>query len=390
MKALFVHSVRFVRTPDGRVFSEGQFSYAGWGRYLKYFDELIVVGRMSEREEAPVKWNLSSGPRITFIGTPDDHGKPLMQLQNGPSRRIIQGALGNCDALIVRQSILGWLAAEEAQRRGIPWAVEVVCSAWNSYWNYGTVLGKLYAPIAEWNSRRWIRRAEFVRYVTKRYLQELYPSKGLSVDVSDVWIKPLLEENEKIARLSQAYDEKKIVVIGLIGTLVNRYKGLHVALHAIRRLKAQGIKVHLRVLGNGYLDRWHKEAQDIGVADQLFLDGSLPSGDPVMKWLDGLDIYIQPSLTEGLPRGLIEAMGRALPALGSSCGGIPELLPAECLHRPGDDKTFAKQLARMIQDRSWRTQQAQRNFAEAKYYYADRIAAKYEMFWGQFVSHAKK
>jgi glycosyltransferase involved in cell wall biosynthesis len=120
------------------------------------------------------------------------------------------------------------------------------------------------------------------------------------------------------------------------------------------------------------------------------LEGCLPSGDPVFQWLDGLDIYIQPSFTEGLPRALVEAMSRGLPALGSTCGGIPELLPPECLHMPGDDKTLAAHLARMIQDKACRIQQARRNFSEAQNYYADRVEAKRDAFWHEFAEYVKR
>ena len=104
----------------------------------------------------------------------------------------------------------------------------------------------------------------------------------------------------------------------------------------------------------------------------------------------GLDLYVQPSLHEGLPRALIEAMSRGLPALASSCGGIPELLPPECLHRPGDDKALAKQLARMVQTPAWRMQQAERNFREARNYYRDRLESQRDAFWGRFAEEVMK
>ena len=393
MKTLFVHSARFVRIPDGNVFSNGQFPYRRWVRYLKHFDELTVICRMSDCAEAPPKWDLSSGARVTFAGTPDDHGKPLMQLQTGPSRQIIRRQMDDCDAVIVRQSALGWLAAREAQRRGIPWAVEVVGDAWDAYWNYGTLAGKLYAPISWWHSRRWVSRADFAIYVTHEYLQKRYPCRGLSSGVSDVEINPVPASvlEERISRWhAEQPDFSRTPAIGMIGSLFNRYKGLHVALRALRRLMNQGMPLHLHVLGNGKLEVWREEANQLGVGDLLHLDGCLPSGDPVMQWLDGLDIYIQPSFTEGLPRALIEAMSRGLPALGSSRGGIPELLPPKCLHRPGDDKALARQLALMVRDNSWRIEQAQRNFNKAQNYHSDRLEVERAAFWRQFAEHVRK
>lgn len=46
----------------------------------------------------------------------------------------------------------------------------------------------------------------------------------------------------------------------------------------------------------------------------------------VFEKLDVADIYIQPSLQEGLPRAVVEAMSRGCPVIGARTGGIPELI----------------------------------------------------------------
>lgn len=63
---------------------------------------------------------------------------------------------------------------------------------------------------------------------------------------------------------------------------------------------------------------------------------------------------------------------------------IPELLPPECLHRPGDDRALAEQWARMIQDRDGRVRQAERNFREAQAYVREKVEARRSAFWRQF------
>ncbi len=391
MKVLFVYSARFVRSADGKVYYNGQFAYENWERYLKHFDELAVACRMSQVEEAPQGWDLSSGPRVTFVDTPDDHGNPLMQLWPQRARQIIREELDRCDAVIVRQSSLGWLAAQEAQRKGLPWAVEVVGDAWDAYWNYGTLLGKLYAPVAWWESRRWVGKAKYAKYVTNEYLQRKYPCPGKTLGATDVVI-PVFPQALFEKKLSRWKDERlqpEDIKIGMIGYLFNRYKGLHIALRALRELRRQNIHCHLHVLGKGKHGQWYEEAGRLGVRDLLHLDGTLPSGDPVFQWLDGLDVYIQPSFQEGLPRGLMEAMSRGLPALGSTCGGIPELLPAECLHRPGDFKKLAAQLKKMVTDSSWRVEQAKHSFQEAQNYYVDVLKAKRDVYWADFAGDVR-
>ena len=67
----------------------------------------------------------------------------------------------------------------------------------------------------------------------------------------------------------------------------------------------------------------------------IFCEPRCP-GKEVMAWLDGIDIYLQPRMAEGLPRSLIGAMSRGCPFVGSRCGGITGLLEEECLIEPGN------------------------------------------------------
>jgi glycosyltransferase involved in cell wall biosynthesis len=59
---------------------------------------------------------------------------------------------------------------------------------------------------------------------------------------------------------------------------------------------------------------------------------------------------VLPSRQEGLPRALVEAMARALPCISSTVGGIPELLPAEDLVRPGDVSMLTRKITKVLQD----------------------------------------
>lgn len=64
--------------------------------------------------------------------------------------------------------------------------------------------------------------------------------------------------------------------------------------------------------------------------------------------LDTCDIYVQPSLQEGLPRALIEAMSRGCPCIGARTAGIPELLPEECLTSRGSAGAIAGAVSAML------------------------------------------
>lgn len=101
----------------------------------------------------------------------------------------------------------------------------------------------------------------------------------------------------------------------MIGSLKNNIKGIDTA---IKSLSLINCSIELRVLGGGDTEKWRKLAEDEGVNDLVYFDGKLQSGAAVYEWLDNIDLYIQPSYQEGLPRALIEAMSRGCPSIGST------------------------------------------------------------------------
>jgi L-malate glycosyltransferase len=93
--------------------------------------------------------------------------------------------------------------------------------------------------------------------------------------------------------------------------------------------------------------------------------GNLPSGQAVRAALDAADIFVLPSRQEGLPRALVEAMARALPCIGSTIGGIPELLPPADLVPPGDAEALAAKIREVAADPARRARMSAANLAKA-------------------------
>lgn len=134
------------------------------------------------------------------------------------------------------------------------------------------------------------------------------------------------------------------LTIGLIGSLDVSYKGFDTAIKALSLLKNLNKIFRLEVVGGGNPHKIEKLAIKYKVREQIFFKGTLPYPDGIFQWLDSLDIYIQPSKVEGLPRSLIEAMSRGCPSFASRVGGISELLPPSVLHNKNDYKKLAELL----------------------------------------------
>jgi glycosyltransferase involved in cell wall biosynthesis len=395
MKWVWVHSMRFQRR-GAEVFSEAQVAYRTWQRYLAHCDSLHVVGRGPEAEPSlHAKYiKACGGPGVTFT-LMDGINSPREMLANtGRVQRQLEDVISQADGVIARlPSEHGLMAVSVAKKLGKPFAVELVGCAQDALWFHGDFRGKIYAPIMARRVRAAVAAAPFVLYVTKEFLQRRYPAShvigrasnveisGTTAAISDVDVPSF---STKEAHVESRTDPA--LQIGLIGAFQNEYKGHATALRALRQVIDLGFPARLRLIGVGGTERWLAEAGKLGLEGHVSFEGVLPPGEAVMKWLQDLDIYIQPSLTEGLPRALIEAMAAGRAALASRVGGIPELLPGDCLHAPGDWKALARMLVRAAQDPSWRLEAGQANRLKAREYASDVLQERRSAFWSGFAS----
>lgn len=224
-----------------------------------------------------------------------------------------------------------------------------------------------------------VKRAAGVIYVTKYALQKDYPTLGISAVASNVVIH--IDEVD-CPKIQYNVPSQRIFRIGLIGSFNNHYKGIEFAINTVALLRKKNISVNLHILGQGsLLNEYIKLAHKLQVEDLIFFEGILPGGDPVKKWLDKLDLYIQPSLTEGLPRALIEAMSRGLPALASNVGGIPELLDSEYMFSSFDENIFANKILKFIQDEKLRKVCGNNNYLKSKDYDFSKLESDRREFW---------
>jgi len=189
--------------------------------------------------------------------------------------------------------------------------------------------------------------------------------------------------------MQRTRDVDRPIIFGTIGSLSTRYKGIQTALAALSAIRNLNINFEYRILGSGNQTQWRLLAGRLGIGNQVTFFSSIPSGDPVFQWLDGIDVYLQPSLTEGLPRSLIEAMSRACPCIGSSAGGIPELLDGQSIHTPGNVTELKHLLYRACIDPDWLRQQSERNFIASKDFTLASLDTRRDAFWLSFANHVR-
>jgi glycosyltransferase involved in cell wall biosynthesis len=229
---------------------------------------------------------------------------------------------------------------------------------------------------------RWRRRAA-LRWATARSAGAVAVSAALQADLATVLrvpratfrvvhngIRPGVGSPEGVRRqLGIGAEAPLIVAIGNLYPV----KGHLVLLQAMRALRENPLfaDCHVVIAGRGEEEaglRAYAVAQ--GLAPYVHLLGYR---DDVADLLAAADVLALPSLSEGVPLALLEAMFAGTGIVASAVGGVPEVVTSEreaLLVPPGDPGSLATALARLLQDRALRRrlgdaarQRAEREFA---------------------------
>jgi len=373
MRVLLTSEARFERTPDGMIWGPPAYGRALWTRYLDVFSTVLIVARVTDVPEACAGSVSASQPDVQFWPLPAYCGLPelvrnLHRLRTGVAR-----AVRDSDAVIVRApSPLAHLTARAAARAGRSFAAEVVGDP-SQVFSPGAFQHPLRAPIryaATAMQRQLCRDATAVLYVTSHVLQRRYPTRGRMYAASDV----MLDDQAFGGEDRCEWNPPANFVLVTVGGLDQPYKGTSVLLRAVREARKNGAAVNLRIVGSGRLMRqYQQECETLGLsADVEFLGQQDRAG--VRDALDSAHLFVLPSLTEGLPRALLEAMARRLPAIATDVGGIPELLPPECLVPPRDAHALAERIQQLMSNEWGRRWLGERNRAHARKYH-ERLQA---------------
>jgi len=371
VKVIFLHSHKF-RKIKNEYYSLGGLSDEVLERYTKYADKVEVIARVIEQKQ------LDENNIYSKITNPKVEIKDYRKL----SRRQLKEEISSADRIIARLPCgISTIGIKIARKLNKEYLVEVVGCAWDAYWNH-SLKGKIIAFWMFITMRRAVKNAPKVLYVSNEFLQKRYPTKGKQIACSDV-VFPELEESVLEKREKRIRDTKNNnkIIIGTIGAVNVKYKGQEYVIKAIKDLKNKGYDIEYQVVGSGDNKYLQEVAEKNNVNDNVVFIGSL-SHEKIFDWIDNIDIYVQPSKTEGLPRSLVEAMSRACPCIGSEAGGIPELLDQEYVFKKGKNKDLAKLIEGFSESKM--LQQAKLNFEQAKKYNDEAINIKRNKFYEEF------
>ena len=387
MDLLLVYEDKAALDREGNVYIGTAFSNSALECYFQHFDHVTMLVRRADISPDDIKklsgMNKVITDRLSVVFLPNptanikSYFNPVLRRKY---KQIVLNEIKRDRAVIVRvPSSSGTIAADYCHKLGKPFLAEAIGCPWDSLWNH-SLKGKIMAPPTWRNMRRVMGNAPYSVYVTNKFLQHRYPTRGITAAISDVELQPM---NSSVldARLKHIRKHTGRLKIATSGGLVP-YKGQQFVIRALAVLKAQGnTNYEYHLAGSGDDETLRSLAGDLGVAGQVVFEGRL-AHERVFTWLDEMDLYIQPSLQDGLPRAVMEAMSRGLPALGAWTGGIPELLEAKYIFPRKDVSAIARMLS-TISSEEMETM-AERNFNHAKDYQKEVLDKRRYDFYSAF------
>jgi len=407
---------RFLRTPDGSYWSETLYPRAFWSRYLSVFDRVIILARVHDAPTKRESWQRVDGDRVSFAPIPAYVGPSAFLLSLRGVREAVRQAGLERTAVILRVPGMISSVVSSTLQDGQPYGVEVIGDP-REVFSRRAMSHPLRLFFRSWFTRtlkRQCQKAACSLYVTERVLQTRYPpgtrysagthyppgtskpgqstqgrwEEHFSVGASDAdmqddaFVDSISEKIASAGAKAEADRAGRRFRLIHIGTLEVLYKAPDVLLAALARCVARGLDAEVVIIGDGRERvRMERLAQRLGLADRAKFLGLLPAGEAIRRELDRSDLFVLPSRTEGMPRALIEAMARGLPCIGTSVGGIPELLPEVALVPRDDINSLAAKILQLAGDSKLRMSLAEMNLAAARRFHESLLQPKRLAFY---------
>lgn len=383
MSMLIVRNEKFVKS-NNMIYIVGSSSNALYRNNAEQMGPISILGWQLREDEVDITKLevLEDNPSIRVILHPNE--APFLE-----KVKMIREEVQKAEALSIKFCFVdSFIACHFSNRFKKPYVIESGTDASSSWYHGGSIKYKLITPPYQLITKYYHKKAKYIIYVSKHFLQKKYPSRATQIGCSDAVISPvdetvLMQRIERIERLSDLQGSHKIV-LGLIGAASVAYRGHERLIKVAKILKDKGYEAEVRFLGNDKGKETHlKTALDLGISDSIFFDG-YRTKQGVFEWIDNIDVLVMPTLQETLGRAVIEAMSRGCPVIGSLETALPEQIGSDCIVSAKDVDGIAQILEHMLLDNEYMQYCAYENYYRAKKYYSKVSNSMKKKFYDTF------
>ena len=292
--------------------------------------------------------------RIRFIGVLFFWAKIFLQIRNTKPDIVHSQSLSCCTPALISKKILG-----------IPYIA----------WGRGTdvyipngLFDRLSAPSI-------LKNADAVLALTADMKREMQNICERDVIVVPNGVK--LKVFQKTSGSKIEDNAKTIIYVGRLQPV----KGVQYLIEAMIAVQREIPDINLVIVGDGEeRSKLEKLAKELDLTGCIQFVGKVPQ-EEIPSMLHQSDIFVLPSLSEGFPNVIIEAMAAGLPIVASKIGGIPEIVEDEIngyLVSTKKPDEIADKILVLLQNDDIRVRMANNNVEKAEMYTLTKVADKVE------------
>lgn len=360
-------------------------------RYLRIFNSLRIAVRCEVVDELNSCNILIDDTRIEVIDIPNFSGTLEYAKKYFKIGRALTNICDGCDAAIVRlPSTIGQRVARKVIKSHIPYGVEVVYDAEDGWRSEKKIINRYLWKRIDKEMRETCYTANGISCVTEFYLQKHYYSKKADAFTSHY---STLELPKEFYGFPKKYPEGKTFTLANVANQIqfNGRKGFNEIIEAISILKKKGVIVNAKFVGQDYhngITQFMDLSRRLDVEKQIEFMGYLTRPE-LDDFLSSVDMFVMPTRAEGLPRVIIEAMAKGLPAISTPVSGNPELLDTHFLVKYEDVQTLANRIEELIIDKELYEKASFENFNNSQKYEATVLERKRDAFYQKLEQIAK-
>jgi glycosyltransferase involved in cell wall biosynthesis len=372
-KVLFVHDLVFKQDKQGAVFGGSGLDEKYFDRFFcSKYDEVTILSRVQNIRGSEKERFKNKNIKVTNI-----MGKNYLSILNPIFYFRLMKYIKQSNLVVISiPSVTGAVVALFCNVFLKPYAVEVAGDGDAFLTKKG---GRIFSIYLNFMMPFYIKNAQGAAYVTK-YLAAKFPNEKKNLVSSNVNI----EDIHTRLNLSKSLCEKDQVKIGFVGGL-NKRKGVDTLIRSAQQLIVEKGYTNLFFCLVGAHADFDIEnlLSKCNIKEYFFLHG-LKSKKDVFRLMQTFDLYVQPSLSEGLPRATIEAMSFGLPVVATQLPGFEEILEKEDLVRPGDVKAFVIAIETLLLSKDIFNKKSCKNLAVSSSFLYEKLHKKRCKYYRSF------
>ena len=278
--------------------------------------------------------------KITLVALPyydnvNDMVKRLLRILPATSKAL-KSKIGDCDVIwLVGPHPLGLLAFRIAKKAKVPLFYHIRGNILKDvqvrYRGLKSIWAKCYARLMHWASLFLSHHIPIL--VVGQELFDLYRKSSRTIfKISPSLISQQDIETSRNRILAQPYISKDKIRLLFVGR-PEPEKGLEYLFKAMAILNSESkTRYCLTIVGEAQRGSKEKEAviqtmiEQTGMVSNVEWAGYIPFGDELLDVYRNSDIFILPSLAEGIPKVIYEAMAAGLPIIATRIGGLADVI----------------------------------------------------------------